>query len=386
MIAKAIDERVTFVVLAGDIFDGSRIDTKTGFFFVDQLRILKEANIHVYIGWGNHDAECTFAKKLPLDSEFIHVFPSENPISISAVGLERVALHGQSYPTRDVSENLAASYPEPIEGAFNIGVLHCNVGNIAEHETYAPCSLNQLVNQGYQYWALGHVHSHNVLHQSSDSCVVYPGNLQGRHIRETGPKGGVIVHVKNNMVGGLEFVDLSCVRWHHLEIGVDDRFDDVDKLLDHVAEEIKNVSEYSDTQVVRVTLLGNTSLHQELHYIDDTGELDFVDALTFRIRTEKSNVFIERVDLRTRELNNDLLASMDESELSDLFQHLRDTDVESTGVLLQEELKKFRDAIPNEVLSKSQDPTLTMLRNGDYTAILKQSTASLGTFLNREDD
>lgn len=386
MISKAINERVSFVILAGDVFDGSRIDTKTGFFFVEQLQKLKAANIHTYLVWGNHDAECLFAKKLALDNECVHVFPSDKATSIQLDELENVVIHGQSYPTRDVTENLASQYPDPRKGAFNIGVLHCNVGNFSGHESYAPCSLNQLKNHGYQYWALGHVHSYEVLSESTGGYVVYPGNLQGRHIRETGPKGAVIVHVENNIVRNLEFVDCSCVHWYQLTTQVDERFKTVDELLDLVAAEIVDVSDYPNTQVVRVTLQGSTSLHEELHFTDDIGEVNLLDSLEFRVRSEKSNVFIERVDLRTQPLHDNLLASIDETELMELFRLLGDADIQSAAPELQKEIKKFRDAIPNEVLRNSQDPTLSLLRQEDYAALLNQSSASLGTLLNREDD
>lgn len=386
MISKAINERVSFVILAGDVFDGSRIDTKTGFFFVEQLQKLKAANIHTYLVWGNHDAECLFAKKLALDNEYVHVFPSDEATSIQLDDLENVVIHGQSYPTRDVTENLASQYPDPHKGAFNIGVLHCNVGNVSEHESYAPCSLNQLKNHGYQYWALGHVHSHDVLSDSTGGYVVYPGNLQGRHIRETGPKGAVIVHVENNIVRNLEFVDCSCVHWYQLTIQVNERFKTIDELMDLVAAEIVHVSEYPNTQVVRITLQGSTSLHEELHYTDDIGEVNLLDALELRVRSEKSNVFVERVELRTQPLHDNLLDSIDETELTELFRLLGDADIQSAAPELQKEIKKFRDAIPNEVLRNSQDPTLSLLREEDYVALLNQSAATLGTLLNREDD
>ena len=51
--------------------------------------------------------------------------------------------------------------------------------------------LAELTAKGYDYWALGHVHEHAVLQQSP--WVVFSGNLQGRHIRETGPRGAVLV-------------------------------------------------------------------------------------------------------------------------------------------------------------------------------------------------
>ena len=90
--------------------------------------------------------------------------------------------------------------------------------------------------------------------------------------------------------------------------------------------------------------------------------------------------------MRTQPLHDNLLTSIDETELMELFRLLGDADIQSAAPELQKEIKKFRDAIPNEVLRNSQDPTLSLLRQEDYAALLTQSSASLGTLLNREDD
>jgi hypothetical protein len=50
----------------------------------------------------------------------------------------RVAIHGQSFSTPDVTEDLAAKYPNPAAGFFNIGVLHTNLAGMADHANYAP--------------------------------------------------------------------------------------------------------------------------------------------------------------------------------------------------------------------------------------------------------
>ena len=94
-------------------------------------------------------------------------------------------------------ENYAVDYPEPVAGWFNIGVLHTACGR-AGHENYAPCTAADLAARGYDYWALGHVHAFEIV--SRDPWIVYPGNLQGRSIRECGERGAVIVEVADGVV------------------------------------------------------------------------------------------------------------------------------------------------------------------------------------------
>jgi hypothetical protein len=68
----------------------------------------------------------------------------------------RVALHGQSFRQRDITDNLVPAYPSPLVGCFNIGVLHTGLGGADGHANYAPCAMEDLTNKGYDYWALAH--------------------------------------------------------------------------------------------------------------------------------------------------------------------------------------------------------------------------------------
>src|SRR5262249_54730385 len=121
------------------------------------------------------------------------------------------AIHGQSFRAGPVPENLAAAYPPPVKGALNIGLLHTSLGGHAEPAAYAPCSEGDLRTRGYGYWALGHIHKGAVL--ARDPWIVYAGNIQGRHARETGPKGCVLVETEDDRVRAAEFVALDSVRW-----------------------------------------------------------------------------------------------------------------------------------------------------------------------------
>lgn len=91
LVDLAIAEAVSFVVLAGDIYDGDWIDFRTGLFFREQLLRLRRAGILVFIVKGNHDAQSQITKQLP-DVEGVHVFSS---LKSETVDLENlgVAVH-----------------------------------------------------------------------------------------------------------------------------------------------------------------------------------------------------------------------------------------------------------------------------------------------------
>lgn len=258
LVRLAHEEAVDFVILAGDVTDGSWRDMGTASFFNAQLKALSP--IPVYIERGNHDAEADLLNQLPpLPNVF--TFSSRLPQTFQVDGLP-VALHGQSYARRAELNDIAANYPSPVPGMLNIGVLHTGLGGYDGHEPYAPCSLASLIARGYDYWALGHIHTREEL--SQDPMIIYPGNLQGRHIRETGAKGCYLVEGEKGALRAT-FCALDVVRWFDLRVDVKNAPDAADvlaKACAHIEElQRENLGRLS---AVRLTLAGATLAHREL--------------------------------------------------------------------------------------------------------------------------
>ena len=172
-------------------------------------------------------------------------------------------LHGWSYREKAVFENMVPDYPPPVNGAFNIGVLHTALGGMGDHANYAPCSLQELVAKGYAYWALGHVHQGQVLNERP--YVVFPGNLQGRHVRETGPKGACLVTVEGGEVVEVAALSFDVVRWAVLEVDVSTAGSVVD-VVDLMRQALAQGLVSADGRLLsaRIVLHGCTDLHRQL--------------------------------------------------------------------------------------------------------------------------
>jgi DNA repair protein SbcD/Mre11 len=210
LVALAVEEKVAFVVIVGDLYDGDWTDYNTGLFFSAQMARLRDAGVAVYLIRGNHDAASRMTKDLrPLDNVRLLSVQKPETVTLDDVG---VALHGQSYPTRAVLDNLAQTYPKRIPGLFNLGLLHTGVDGREGHERYAPCTLDDLRGHDYDYWALGHIHKHEILHDAAP-FVAFPGNVQGRNVREAGPKGCLLVTVDDARNVSAERRWLDVLRW-----------------------------------------------------------------------------------------------------------------------------------------------------------------------------
>jgi len=262
LVDLAIRESVAFVLIAGDLWDGTWPDAGPGLFFIRQTKRLREAGIPVYVVKGNHDAENTLTRDLRFPDN-VHLFGHLRPETLRLDALN-VAIHGQSFREKNITSDLAALYPTAVPGAFNIGVLHTCLDGDARHYAYAPASVEALAAKGYQYWALGHVHQRRLLEQDGVS-IVFPGNLQGRYIPETGPKGCEVVSVDDDLKVISRFEPLDVVRW--LEESVDlsgaQTLEDADRLVTQTLETAKG-AHAGRLLAVRLHLHGVTELTAEL--------------------------------------------------------------------------------------------------------------------------
>ncbi|WP_297911966.1 DNA repair exonuclease [Thiomonas sp.] len=262
LVSLALDEAVDFLVIAGDLYDGSWKDFNTGIYFARQMGRLKAAGIPVFVLHGNHDAESEMTRRLSLPDN-VHVFPASRAGSFELPGLQ-VALHGRSFKNAATTEDLVPGYPAPRQGWFNIGVLHTALEGYAAHASYAPCSMAELHAKGYQYWALGHVHEHQLW--QGDSTIAFPGNLQGRNIRETGAKGALLVTADDGEVTSVERVFVDVLRWHRLAVDVSaaSTLPEASRLVGGALEALLAAQTDSLPMAVRVSLTGRCAAHGEL--------------------------------------------------------------------------------------------------------------------------
>ena len=260
LVTRAISEGVDFVVIAGDVYDGEWRDASIGLFFNREMARLDRAGIPVFMVKGNHDAASVVTRSVTL------------PRSVETFGVSQartrtlehlgVALHGQSYRDREAPDNLACDYPAAKSGYFNIGVLHTSLAGYAGHDPYAPCSEADLVAKGYDYWALGHIHQPQVVRERPP--IVFSGNIQGRSVRETGPRGAMHVRV----AGGEPQLTpwwMDRVRWSvaTLDASSLEGFADIAPAVERlVAEAAEGLGERA--LALRLRIEGKTTLHGEL--------------------------------------------------------------------------------------------------------------------------
>ena len=364
LVEYAIHERVDFVVIAGDLYDGDWKDFRTGLFFVRQMGRLNSEGIPVFLLYGNHDAESRITKALPLPPN-VRTFATRKPatFTLDEIG---VALHGQSFRERAVTANLVPGYPSPRKGMFNIGVLHTGLGGMDGHDDYAPTSLVELTAKGYDYWALGHIHRRQILHEQP--LVVFPGNIQGRHVRETGPKGAALVSVRDDEAE-LVWRDFDIVRWETLEVrvGAAESLGEVGDAISSAAQPV--LERVGDRLLVlRVRLQGRTPFHGRL-LGDPEGLLNEARGAVFGL---SGDGWVARVDVETRPPTSagTLRARADAiGDLARLFEQApQDPELLRQ---LEEDVGLLAGRLKPNAAEAVEDVPLRRALDGDYAALIR---------------
>lgn len=332
LVTQAIDWQVDFFLIAGDVYDGDWKDNKIGLFFNREMARLERAGIPVFLLRGNHDALSVITKTITLPAN-VHEFPTNAPGSFRLDAIQ-VALHGQGFADRSATDNLAIAYPPPVAGWFNIGVLHTSLTGREPHAPYAPCSVEDLRSRGYDYWALGHVHDFEEV--ASDPLVIFPGNLQGRSIREQGAKGAVLVTVEDGRARH-ERVIVDEARFGAVEVLIRPE-DDANAVLAAVERAVLPLTHDIEGRMLalRVRLSGVTALQRDFA-INRRQWHDEVQAACHRCHAD---IWLEKLELR-----------LTAPALSEGI---------STGAAFDLQHLFAADALPGDTLAQAQDLVSTI--------------------------
>lgn len=243
-ISIAIKQEVDFVLMVGDLYDTHRQTVSSQNFFMQEVKRLEEAGIPLVLSYGNHDYQSP-NQALKKYSDHVYVFEGENvgQFEFESKNGEKILVYGFSYQHQWIEDSMVEQFPNKADNqTVVIGMYHGQAQtNLKENNRYAPFKVSDLIDKGYDYWALGHIHQAQVL--SQQPLIQYPGSIQAKSRKEIGDKGGYLVEIKDERVTS-QFISLASIRFERAQLDAKFDWDDMDFLAE-VRQILRNYQEES---------------------------------------------------------------------------------------------------------------------------------------------
>ena len=295
IVAKAKEEHADFVIFSGDIFDDTNETPLTRSRFADAL---KEIRVPCFISFGNHDHRRRWEDSIPFPKNAF-VFPERvTNVKFVKKGETIAVITGASFSAEHPSDDPTAG-AAGTDGVFSIGVFHCNLDAAGENDRYAPCRMSSLMEKGIDYWALGHIHKRQILHEYPH--VVYPGNTQGRNPKESGEKGAYLVTVTEGRVSDMTFFRTGPILWQDVDTDITGKND-----IDEVLESLVLPEEGS---LIRIHLTGSGPA-DSMARIDPDGLKELISARTGYTVTGLDIRSKPEIDLDARKDTGDFISAI----------------------------------------------------------------------------
>lgn len=199
MMSVARKERVSLVLIPGDLFDGISVQNAT----VDAVLCAFEGlDCPVVISPGNHDPytpESVWARAgLP---ENVHVFRDEElrRLDLDEIG---VTVFGYAFTSQSHEAPPLADFDRSILSDKNVNVLCAHTDIYSSSSKYAPITEKELETSGFAYAALSHVHNEPDIMRLGQTVAAYSGFAMGRGFDECGFGGAWLITVDTSLSDG----------------------------------------------------------------------------------------------------------------------------------------------------------------------------------------
>lgn len=212
------DERIDLLLIAGDLFEGSNIDSLA----VQSVKTYLQELEHTItvIAPGNHDymsIDSPFADEDWPDQTIIF---RDGPQKI-AFPERGFAVYGTGFQSTYSGQSLLPELPCADPELINICVMHGDLVSEGGASGYNPVTERQLAASGYDYAALGHIHKRSPVNRAGQTYYSYPGCPDGRGFDELGEKGIYIGTVDKQKVS-LDFRSVCSRMYLTLEADISD--------------------------------------------------------------------------------------------------------------------------------------------------------------------
>lgn len=242
-------EKVSVVIIAGDMFDTKRITLRTRGRVISAIKNAPDVDF-LYLS-GNHDDDNFISSEQEESTLPENLKPFSSEWSVFSYGNVNIA-------GIVINENNSAYIYDRLrfpEEGVNIAVLHGQVTGYKSDDKAEVISIPRLKGKNIDYLALGHIHSFAEGKIDERGTYVYCGCPEGRGFDETGEKGFVLISEESGKLS-YEFVPFAArsLFEYTFDIGEYSDFYEAQRVL---ISKLK--AEFSPSSLIKVILTGEHS-------------------------------------------------------------------------------------------------------------------------------
>ena len=240
------------VLISGDLFDGEYYTSDTLDFLCECFKSMPKCRF--IIAPGNHDSTSPY--RLDLFPENVYIFKSEDVTPFAFDELE-LTVYGYAFTSSVYGKNPLDGFSVTSGSTFNVLCAHTELDNPIS--SYAPIPTRALSFSGFDYAALGHIHTKDDISNIGETVYAYSGCIAGRDHSEYGEKGGIIVTL--DISGGKKTVNTKRVRlcpWIYKTVNISLKESTTEEnALELITDKIRPYFPTSDTEhIIRLRLTG----------------------------------------------------------------------------------------------------------------------------------
>lgn len=246
---------IDLCLIAGDLMDNEFATKDSVAFLLREFASVPECRF--VISPGNHDPyteTSVYAKTVFPDN--VHIFKTAEcqKIEFPELGCD---VYGYAFTSHFMERNpMIGVRPEHSE---RINILCAHGDTSSPISKYCPITERDIIDSGFDYIALAHIHNSEGVLREGDTTYAYCGCLEGRDYSESGYKGAITGTVAKNgpsAVCNLHGLRFSTRRYADERINITGA-GDISEVAEAVRERIKRHS-YGDDTLLRVTFEGST--------------------------------------------------------------------------------------------------------------------------------
>ena len=250
------ENNIPYLFIAGDFYEHEYIRQST----IEYINNLFEQipNTQIFISPGNHDPylKNSFYSKYYW-SENVHIFDSK----LSVFEQDEIDIYGYGFDDFYYTNTDLENAQIKDKNKINILVAHgsLNASNTLEKD-YNPISEKMIIEKGFDYVALGHIHKLDY-NTRDNQRIVYPGSTVSLGFDELGEHGMIVGNIEKNSLE-LQFIPLDNKEFIIREIDVTEMLD-----LDELATTINNMM-YAENTYYKISLIGRRNFDIDLYKLN----------------------------------------------------------------------------------------------------------------------